>query len=42
MCDIETIEDWEALMEQMKNVKYDKKLAKFFSTYTNDIEDLTE
>lgn len=35
-------EEIDALLVELKNVKYDEELARFFSEYENDIEDLTE
>ncbi len=35
-------EEIDALLDELKNVKYDEELARFFSEYENDIEDLTE
>ncbi len=39
---IKMIEDATSLLDDLKNVQYDEKLAKFFANYKNDIEDLTE
>jgi len=35
-------EEIDALLDELKNVKYDEELARLFSNYKNDIEDLTE
>jgi len=35
-------EEMDSLLERLKNVKYDPKLAEFYSTFTNDFEDLTD
>ena len=35
-------EEIDALLNELKNVKYDEELARFFSIYKNDIEDLTD
>ena len=39
---INSKDDAEALLEILKNSKYNKELAKFFSKFENDIKDLTE
>ena len=33
--------EMDSLLEKLKNTKYDEKLADFYSTFTNDFEDLT-
>lgn len=33
--------EMDSLLERLKNTKYDEKLADFYSTFTNDFEDLT-
>lgn len=33
--------EMDLLLEKLKNTKYDKKLADFYSTFNNDFEDLT-
>ena len=33
--------DMDSLLERLKNTKYDEKLADFYSTFTNNFEDLT-
>ncbi|MHA1489486.1 MAG: hypothetical protein ACTSRI_07510 [Promethearchaeota archaeon] len=38
---LESKEEMDSLLERLKNVKYDPKLAEFYSTFTNDFEDLT-
>lgn len=35
-------EEIDALLDELKNVKYNEELVSFFSEYENDIEDLTE
>lgn len=39
---INSKDDAEALLEILKNSKYNKELAKFFSKFENNIKDLTE
>lgn len=34
--------DMNSLLEDLKNVKYDEKLSKFYKTYRNNIKDLTK
>lgn len=34
--------EMDILLDRLENTKYDKKLAEFYSTFTNDFEDLTE
>lgn len=38
---LDSKEEMDSLLEKLKNTKYDKKLAEFYSTFTNDFEDLT-
>ena len=33
--------EMDSLLERLKNTKYDEKLADFYSTFTNNFEDLT-
>lgn len=34
--------EMDLLLERLKKTRYDKKLAEFYSTFTNDFDDLTE
>jgi len=34
--------EMDLLVERLKSTKYDKKLADFYSTFTNEFEDLTD
>lgn len=38
---LDSKEEMDSLLEKLKNTKYDEKLAEFYSTFTNDFEDLT-
>jgi len=38
---LDSKEEMDSLLEKLKNAKYDEKLAAFYSTFTNDFEDLT-
>ncbi len=39
---LDSKEEMDALRERLKNTKYDEKLANFYSTFSNEFEDLTE
>jgi len=38
---LDSKEEMDSLLEKLKHTKYDEKLANFYSTFTNDFEDLT-
>jgi len=38
---LDSKEEMDLLFEKLKNTKYDEKLANYYSTFTNDFEDLT-
>ena len=38
---LDSKEEMDNLRERLKTVKYDEKLAKFYTTFTNEFEDLT-
>jgi len=38
---LDSKEEMDSLVEKLKTSKYDEKLADFYSTFTNDFEDLT-